>query len=106
MGWRPRPLLNENKCSTWARLCGHVSPPRALALWVPSLGPSTTLRTPQVPVPTVTEDFPLRFDPFPLPFLPHRPTASDSLELAGTTGRRKEERRSSFRGQAYHSCRG
>lgn len=27
MGWRPRLLLNENKCSTWARLCGHVSPP-------------------------------------------------------------------------------
>lgn len=27
MRWRPRLLLNENKRSTWAPLCSHVSPP-------------------------------------------------------------------------------
>lgn len=30
MGWRPRLLLNENKRSTWARLCSHVSAPGRL----------------------------------------------------------------------------
>ena len=30
MGWWPRLLLNENKRSTWARLCSHVSAPGCL----------------------------------------------------------------------------
>lgn len=70
MGWRPRLQLNENKLSTWARLRSHVSAPGAWALWVSSLGQSTTLGAPQVPLPTVTEDSPVRSYTFPQPLLP------------------------------------
>lgn len=65
MGWRPRLLLNENKCSTWARLCSHVSSAQAKALWVPCLEMSPKHPTPQLELQTATEKSPARSDPFP-----------------------------------------
>lgn len=40
MRWWPRLLLNENKRSTWAGLCSHVSARATRALWVSSRGPA------------------------------------------------------------------
>lgn len=82
MGWRPRLLLNENKCSTWARLCSHVSPPQAKALLVPCLERSPKHPGPQVELPTNTEDSPPRSDPFPQSQQPASPRSfPDSLEV-------------------------
>lgn len=65
MGRRPRLLLNENKCSTWARLCSHVSPPQAKALWVPCLEVSPKHPTPPLELHTATEDSPCKIRPVP-----------------------------------------
>lgn len=82
MGWRPRLLLNENKCSTWARLCSHVSPPQAKSLWVPCLEMSPKHPTPQTELPTAAEDSPARSDPFTQTHQPRSPRCTpDSLEV-------------------------
>lgn len=82
MGWRPRLLLNENKCSTWARLCSHVSLPQAKSLWVLCLKMSPKHPTPQMELPTAAEDSPARSDPFTQTHQPRSPRCFlDSLEV-------------------------
>lgn len=81
MRWRPRLLLNENKCSTWARLCSHVSPPQAKSLWVPCLEMSPKHPTPQMKLPTAAEDSPVNSDQSRKPTSPDRPTSQDYLEV-------------------------
>lgn len=67
MRWWPRLLLNENKRSTWARLCSHVSPPGHPGTVGVLLGPSATRPASQVPLPTAAADSPVRPDPCPSP---------------------------------------